>query len=292
MALATKLIRDLDKAKAEVVVDVVVMELSKTKTRDLVSGISTGSASGLNIPVTFSPRNPITTDSDSSISLSQLGRLSTGDFAVTLPGAQLKAVLTNGDGRVLQAPQVRSIEMQKASLRIGDKIPFATGSYSTGATTASVSPLVSTQFQFAEVGVNVDLTPKVHQDEISLHIEMELSTVRERIDIGGLQQPVIGQRKLIHDIRLREGEVSLLGGLQGLTDSKTTGGIPGVSQIPILRRLFSNESTNRTETELVIFLVPHIVRGPDLTPTNTRGIAAGTDTNVKLSYGAGETNRR
>ena len=189
----------------------------------------------------------------------------------------------------MQSPQVRAVEGQKASLRLGDKIPFASGSFQPGfggvGGAGGISPLVSTQFQFAEVGVNVDILPKVHgPEEVSLHVELELSTVRERIDIGGLQQPVIGQRKIIHDIRMREGEVNLLGGLQSLSDSLTTNGFPGINGVPILRRIFGSESKEKIETELAIFLVPHIVRSPDITPSNLRGIAAGNDATVKLTY--------
>ncbi|MCS7023778.1 MAG: tetratricopeptide repeat protein [Bryobacteraceae bacterium] len=305
VALAEKLILDLDKPKAEVVIDVVVMEMSKTKSRELAASLASAGNPSLNIPVGFTPRNPVlsgttsssngsgsssTTSSSSSntaISLARVGRISTNDFSVTLPGAVFKALFSNREGRVLQAPQVRAVEMQKASLRLGDKIPFASGSFQPGfgAVGTGISPLVSTQFQFADVGVNVDITPKVHgPDEVSLHVELELSTVRERVDIGGLQQPVIGQRKMIHDIRLREGEVSLLGGLTGLTDSLTVNGIPGVGNVPFLRRLFSSENRERVETELVIALIPHIVRAPEITPANLRGIAAGNDATVKLSY--------
>lgn len=319
VALAEKLIYDLDKPKSEVVIDVVVMEISKTRSRELAASLASGGQPSLNIPVQFTPRNPILsgqqpsggstsgstgnsstsgtsltggllgtgTTGQSAISLAQVGRISTNDFSLTLPGAVFKALLSEREGRVLQAPQVRAVEMQKASLRLGDKIPFASGSFQPGfgAVGAGISPLVSTQFQFADVGVNVDITPKVHgPDEVSLHVELELSTVRERIDIGGLQQPVIGQRKIIHDIRMREGEVNLLGGLQGLTDSRTVNSIPGIGQIPGLRWLFGSENVEKIETELLIALIPHIVRSPEITPVNLRGIAAGNDTTVKLNY--------
>ncbi len=302
VGLAEKLIQDLDKPKSEVVVDVVVMELSKTRTRDLAASIANGGNPGINLPVSFTPRNPVlsgststdgtttgtgTSAASSAISLARIGRISTNDFSLTLPGAIFKAMLTEREGRVLQSPQVRAVEMQKASLRLGDKIPFASGSFQPGfgSVGTGISPLVSTQFQFAEVGVNVDITPKVHgPEEVSLHVELELSTVRERIDIGGLQQPVIGQRKIIHDIRMREGEVNLLGGLQGLTESLNVNTIPGVGQVPILKYLFGSQSKERIETELVIALVPHIVRSPEITPANLRGISAGNDATVKLSY--------
>ncbi|MBL8177048.1 MAG: hypothetical protein JNK48_20410, partial [Bryobacterales bacterium] len=274
----------------------------KTRTRDLAASIANGGNPGINIPVSFTPRNPVlsgSTSTDSSttststsaassaISLARIGRISTNDFSLTLPGAIFKAMLTEREGRVLQSPQVRAVEMQKASLRLGDKIPFASGSFQPGfgSVGTGISPLVSTQFQFAEVGVNVDITPKVHgPEEVSLHVELELSTVRERIDIGGLQQPVIGQRKIIHDIRMREGEVNLLGGLQGLTESLNVNTIPGVGQVPILKYLFGSQSKERIETELVIALVPHIVRSPEITPANLRGISAGNDATVKLTY--------
>ncbi len=305
VALAEKLIADLDKPKSEVVVDVMVMEVSKSKSRDLAASLASGGTPGLNIPIGFTPRNPIlsgttsstgttgtttgTTATSTAISLAQIGRVSSNDFSLTLPGALFKATFSDREGRVLQSPQVRAVENQKASLRLGDKIPYATGSFQPGfgAVGAGVSPLVSTQFNFAEVGVNVDITPKVHgYDEVSLHVELELSTVRERIDIGGLQQPVIGQRKITHDIRMREGEVNILGGLTGLTDSKTINGIPGAGQIPVLRRLFGSENKERIETELLIALVPHIIRSPEITPSNLRGIAAGNDQTVKLTYAA------
>ena len=231
-----------------------------------------------------------TTDSGStssgSISLAQVGRISSNDFSLTLPGALFNAVMGDRATRVLQAPQVRAIENQKASLRIGDKIPYATGSFQPGVGSVGVSPLVSTQFNFAEVGVNVDITPKVHgSDEVSLHVELELSTVRERVEIGGIQQPVIGQRKVVHDIRIREGEVTLLGGLMGTQDSKVVNGIPGLANIPILKRLFSSESLEKARSELLIALIPRIVRSTDINEVNVKGVAAGSEQSVKLTMG-------
>jgi general secretion pathway protein D len=301
VALADKLVADLDKPRSEVVVDVLVMEASRVRTRDLAATLISGDQQGLRIPITFSPRPELALPDPSNgegengdngsgqqapgVRLSNLSKITTQDFAVTLPGALLQALMSDRGTRVLQSPQVRATDTVKSSLRIGDRFPYATGSFQPGVATVGVSPLVSTQFQFADVGVNVDITPKIHgYEEVSLTVEIEISQVRDRIDVGGLSQPVIGQRKVSHNVRLRTGEVSVLGGLLQDQDTKNVSGVPGVGHVPVLKRLFTGESTERNQGELLIVLVPHIVRAPDISDVNLRGVAAGTETTVKLNY--------
>ena len=188
--------------------------------------------------------------------------------------------------KVMQSPEVRASDGQKVSLKIGDKVPYATGSFQPGIGTVGVSPLVSTQFQFAETGVNLELTPHVHgAEEVTMHISVDISNVSRTVTIGGLDQPVISQRKNEADIRLRDGEVSLLGGLIQTSDTNTTNGIPGLTNIPILGKYFlGSNSKDKSRGELMIALIPHILRTPDISALDLRGVAAGTDTTVKLSY--------
>jgi general secretion pathway protein D len=297
VALAEKVIYDLDKPKSEVVIDVFVMEVARGRTRELAAALATGGQAGLNTGVIFTPRNPRLSGSDddggstsSAISLAQVGRISSNDFSITLPDYMLKALLNERSSRVLQSPQVRSLDGLKASLKIGDRVPYATGSFNPGFGVGGgtgFNPLVSTQFQFYDVGVNVDITPKIHSaTDVSLHVEVEISSVRERIDVGGLQQPVIGQRRVSHDIRIKEGQVNLIGGLTQSQESRNMSGIPGLSQIPILGRLFSSETLERAESELLIVLVPHIVRTPEINPLNVRGVATGSEMYVRMNYAA------
>lgn len=288
VALVEKLLGDLDKARAEVLVDVIVMEASTGRTRDLAATIVSGGANGLKFDIT--PSIGSGTTAGSSLSLGALKTVNENDFVVSLPGALLQAVMSDRSTKVRQTPQVRALDGQKASLRIGDKVPTAQGSFSPGiGAVGGVSPLVNTQFQYIDVGVNVDLTPRIHgDDEVTLHVEIEISNVRERIDIGGIKQPVIGQRKVVHDLRIKEGEMTLIGGLVQNTDSRNVSGIPGLMQIPFLGRFFSSETIERSQNELVIALVPHIVRSQDLTPVNLRGVAAGNDQTVRLSYATPE----
>ena len=311
IGLAEKLFHDLDKPKSEVVVDVIVMEANRDKTRDYAAGLVSGGKTGLVIPVGFTPKGvgttttPVTpspagtpaptptggsSSGSSSISVSQIGKVSFSDFSLSLPGALLQAVMTDNQTRVLQSPQVRASDGQKVSLRIGDKVPYATGSFQTGiggvGTGGGFSPLASTQFQFAEVGVTVDMTPHVHgSDEVTLHVLIEISNVSRTVTISGVDQPVISQRKNEAEIRLRDGEVSLLGGLMQGQDSNSVSGIPGLVNVPILGKLvFGSSSKNVSHGELLIALIPHIIRSPSITPVDMRGVSAGTDQVVKLSY--------
>jgi general secretion pathway protein D len=299
VALAEKLVRDLDRPKSEVVVDVIVMEANSARTRDLAATIgnlgTSGLTAGLNLPVAFSPRGssstgggtstPATT-STSNFTLASLGRLSSADFSTSLPSALLQAMLSDNRTKVLNSPQVRASDGMKVTLQIGDRIPYATGSFQPGVGTVGVSPLVSTQFNFAETGVTVDLTPQVHSpQELTLHIEVTVSAVKQYVDLGGLKQPVIGQRKNNADIRLREGEVNILGGLTQTQDSRSISGLPGLVDIPALGSvLFGTNHKELDRGELMIALIPHIVRTPDYSPENLRGIYVGTDQVVKLSY--------
>jgi len=292
IALTELLIHDLDRPRAEVVVDVIVMEVSRVRSRDLAAGL----AQGLNIPVTFTPSGTVTSGGDgngtdggstsSAIKLSRLGKLSTNDWSVTLPGAVLQATMSDSGTKVLQSPQVRTLDSQKASLKIGERVPYSTGGFQPafGQVGTGFNSLYSS-FQFLDVGVNVDLTPKIHSsDDVSLHIELDISNVRGRVEIGGVSQPIVGQRKVVHDIRLKEGEVSLLGGLLQNQERKTVSGVPGLSSIPILGRLFTSETVERDENELLIAIIPHIVRNQEFTSVNFKGIAMGTERAVRLSY--------
>jgi general secretion pathway protein D len=277
VALAEKLVHDLDKPKSEVVVDVIVMEANSDRTRDLAATIVSAGVNGLSVPATFTPRGGGTT-----MPLNRLGRLSSADFSTTLPGALLRAMLSDTRTRVLNSPQVRASDGQKVTLKIGNRIPYATGSFQTNTAAA----LVSTQFNYADVGVNVDMTPQVHSgDEVTLHIEVTVSAVQQYVDIGGISQPVIGQRANTADIRLREGEVNIMGGLATDLQSTTVAGMPGLTNIPVLGGVFlAGTKKQATHGDLMIALVPHIVRTPGYTAENLRGIYAGTDQVVKISY--------
>jgi len=192
-------------------------------------------------------------------------------------------LMTSSDTKVIQNPQIRALDGQKATLKIGERVPVATGSFQPGIGGVGINPLVNTQFQYLDVGVNIDITPRVHAGrEISLKLSMDVSAVDSYVSIGGISQPVIGQRKIEHDIRLRDGEVSLLGGMMEDSKTKSLTGIPGLASIPILKYLFSQTNTDHSENEIVFILIPHIIRGPDVSHSGADMIDIGTANAISL----------
>jgi general secretion pathway protein D len=286
IALAEKIIRDIDKAKPEVIVQVQVLEARTDRLRDL--GILPGQTASVQINPnnsTSSSSTSTTTPTNSGVTLNQLTHLNQNDVVFTLPGATANFVLTDTTTKIIQDPELRAIDGQSAKLKIGDRIPVATGSFQAGVGVGStggagfVNPLVNTQFQYIDVGVNLDITPHVHPNhDVSMKVSVEVSAQTGSASIGGITQPIISQRKVEHEIRLKEGEVSILGGLISRVDQKTLNGWPGLAKIPIFRYLFSEDKNDAQEDEVLIVLTPRVVRLPDWTRANLRPIYSGTET--------------
>ena len=295
IALAEKLVGDLDKAKPEVLVEIAVMQVSKDKMRNLGVSPPTSATVALQNNITNTTTGTTTTTTTTNpngtsgtpnqINLNRLGNLNATDFTVTIPPATVTAMLTDTSTKIIQNPQVRALDGQKATLKIGDRVPVATGSFQPGIGGVGINPLVNTQFQYLDVGVNIDITPKIHADrEVTLKVSMDVSAVTSTTNIGGINQPVIGQRKVEHEIRLREGEVNLLGGILEDSQTKSLTGIPGLANIPILKYLFSQTNTDHSENEIVFALIPHIIRAPDINELNQRAVDVGTASAIELRH--------
>jgi len=302
--LAEKIVSDFDQAPPEVVVDFALMEVSRDKVHTLginpptsasvqlqaniggnSSNINGGSTNGSN---SSSSSSSSVSSPGSGVNLNSFSNLNATDFAATISSANATALFTDSSTKIIQNPQIRSVNGQKASLKIGQRVPTATGSYSSGIGGFAVSGLVNTQFQYIDVGVNVDITPHIHPDgEVTLKIALDVSSVINQQPIGGIDEPVIGQRKVEHEIRLKDGEVSLLGGMLQQQDAQSLTGIPGLSQIPILKYLFSQKNTDAMDSEIVFAIIPHIVRRKDPNEFNGRTLDVGTANSIHLRHAAG-----
>jgi general secretion pathway protein D len=298
LMLAQMLIDDLDKARAEVVVDIAVLEVSKNWERTL--GIQWPSSVGLALqpPSTSTSTTTTTgttgttgaTDNGTNPSLYDLAHLKATDFAVTIGSATANLLLTDSNTKILQNPRIRATDAQKATMKIGERIPIATGSYQTGAATAVVSSLVNTQFSYQDVGVNIEMTPSVHFDhDVTLKIKIEVTSQSGSVTISGVTEPIIAQKVVDQTIRLREGEASILGGIQDKQEMVSWSGIPGLSSIPILKYLFGSKDHTISDDELVFLVVPHIVRTQTLDRANLRTIDTGSGQAVELRHLASNT---
>jgi general secretion pathway protein D len=295
IAMAQKLIEDLDKSKPEVVVEVAIMQVTRDKLRNLginpptsvsVSLQQSNATSSNTTSVTGTAGNTATATTGSTtgqITLNTLGNLNATNFSVTIPSATANFLMSDSSSKLIQQPEIRASDGQKASLKIGERVPVATGSFQPGIGGVGINPLVNTQFNYIDVGVNIDITPHVHGlDEVTLKLAMDISAVDSYQNIGGIQQPVIGQRKIENEIRMKEGEVNILGGILENTVTKSLSGIPGLASIPLFKYLFAEEQKEVKDNEIVFILIPHIVRAQDLTASNTKAIDVGTANAISL----------
>lgn len=304
LLLAQKLIADLDKARPEVVVDIAVLEVSKNWERTL--GIAWPQSVGIQLQSPTSSTSTTTTcptgsttctpttgtgSSTTSPSLYNLAHLNSNDFAVTVGAATANLLLTDSNTRILQNPRLRATDMQKATMKIGEKIPEATGSFQSGIGGAAIGgfPSAETQFQYIDVGVNIEVTPTVHFDnDVTLKMKIEVTAESGSTTIEGVTEPIIAQKSTEEVVRLREGEANIVSGILNQQDQQSWSGIPGLSSIPILKYLFGSKDHTITDDEIVFLVVPHVVRSVDMTPANMRAIDTGIGTNVELRRIASE----
>ncbi len=290
VALAQKLVDDLDRARPEVLIEVAVMQVSRDKSHTLginpPTSLTVQLQNNINTTTPTSTTGTTTTTSSTSsggLSLNQIANLNATDFQVTIPQATATALMSDTNTKVIQNPQIRALDGQKATLKIGDRVPVATGSFQPGIGGVGINPLVNTQFQYLDVGVNIEITPRVQSGhEVSLKMSMDVSDVDSYVSIGGISQPVIGQRKIENEIRLKEGEVSLLGGMMEDSKTKALTGIPGLASIPILKYLFAQDTSDHSTNEIVFIIIPHIIRGIDFSHENADELEVGTANAIQL----------
>jgi general secretion pathway protein D len=297
LILAEKLVNDLDRVRPEVVIDVAVLEVSRQLERNLGITLPTSfgltpQASNANSTTSSTSTTSTTTTTGTSaatttsgITLNTLGNLNATNFAVSISGGTVNALLANTETRVLQNPRIRATDGQRATLKIGSKIPVATGSYSAGAAVTTASLGVQTQFTYLDVGVNIDITPTVHYDrEISLKLKIEVSSQAGQVTISGVTEPIIAQKVSEQVIQLKDGEPSILAGLVQQQKSNSQTGTPGIGELPILKYFFSSQDKITQYDELVFLLIPHIIRESILTDENTRQIYTGTSQAIELLH--------
>jgi general secretion pathway protein D len=274
LLLAEQLIDVLDKARPEVMIDVTVMQVDRDKVRNI----------GLQWPQTLSASLTTTsTASGATLTLNDLANLNAKNFSLTVGTAQAEMLLTDTDTQIMQNPRLRATDGQKATMKIGERIPVATGSFSAPTGSSAANPYVNTQFQYVDIGVVMEMTPTIHYNgDVSLKVKVEITSHNGDTTISGVTEPIIGQQSVEEIIRLKEGESNILGGLLQEQNNHTVSGTPGLGEMPLLKYLFSTQNRELQHEEIVFLVTPHLVRGMQIDPLNLRQIDTGTNNAIQL----------
>lgn len=282
--IAEKIIETNDKAKAEVVIDVELLQINSQRLREL--GMSLSSYS---IGQSLSFGTPAGTGGAAAaagIRLSDLEFVNQSNWLLTIPSFLYNFVKTNSEAQLLAKPQLRITEGEKAMLTIGDRVPIPLTTFNTQNAGATGGIVPITSFQYQDVGIRIELEPRVHHNhEVTLKVRVEVSNLAGTVSSGGQEQPIIGTRNFDSTIRLQDGETNFLAGLIRSDETTSDRGIPGLSEIPILGRLFSNKRVDNQRTDVILTLTPHIIRNAEITDEDLLPIWVGTEQHLTFRPG-------
>jgi type II secretory pathway component GspD/PulD (secretin) len=291
MAIIERMIETLDKPRAEIVVDVQILEVSRTRAQQF--GLDLGT---YQINAVFSPeRDPRTAGGDTTtddgrtlnprpFNLNTVSRgISTSDFYLAVPSAVIRFLETDSETKVIAKPQLRGAEGSELKLNLGEDIPVPSTTFTPLAQGgANFNPLTS--FTYRPVGVTVQMTPRVSiEGDIQIKLMIESSNLGAGITIAGQELPSFGSRRVETDLRLREGESTLLAGLLQEQQRRQLSGLPWVMHLPVIKQLFSANDNSIQQSDVVMLLTPRIVRSREFTANDLGPIFIGTQSNLGLS---------
>ena len=291
VAAAERIVDIVDKQRAEVMVDVEILEVNRTKLREYGIEITSGTTEGISgaifpsTTVTETTRdangNPVTTTRP--ITLGDNPYKKSNLLITSLPGVIYRLLKSDTSTRLLANPQLRTAEGQTAQARFGDQIPVPITTFSPIAT-GGISQQPITSFDYKNVGVNIDITPRVHHDnDVTLMLKLEVSSVAQSVGVAGVQNlPTFNSRQVTSVIRLRDGETNILAGLISDSERTSYSGLPGLASLPVLGKVFAHNRKEIQETDIVMTLTPHIVRKTKFSEEDLRSFSLGNETSPLL----------
>jgi type II secretory pathway component GspD/PulD (secretin) len=291
MQIIERMIETLDKPRAEIVVDVQILEVSRTRAQQF--GLDLGTYS---INAIFSPEQDVRiaagggdTDNGQTVNLRPFNLntvsrgINTSDFYLAVPSAVIRFLETDSETKVIAKPQLRGAEGSELKLNLGEDIPVPSTTFTPLAQGgANFNPLTS--FTYRPVGVTVQMTPRVSiEGDIQIKLMIESSNLGAGITIAGQELPSFGSRRVETDLRLREGESTLLAGLLQEQQRRQLSGLPWVMHLPVIKQLFSANDNSIQQSDVVMLLTPRIVRSREFTAGDLGPIFIGTQSNLGLS---------
>ncbi len=287
VAVAERIVDLNDKTKSEIMLDIEILEINRNKM--LEYGLQ---AAEHEIGLGFSPAGSATVGEDTddgvrAVNISRLNRLTSvdsSDFLISFPSfASFRLFKSKSEARLLSSPKLRASEGQPAELRLGSEVPVPVTSFVSQFGTGGVPSTPVTSFQYRNIGINVSITPKVFVDgEIELQLALETSAQLGTVTIGGIDLPVFGTRNVNSTVRLRDGETNLIGGLIEQQDIESIAGFPGLTDVPLLSKIFARNNDESTSKDIVFSVTPHIVRAPRVTDSDMAPLPMGTEQQIKV----------
>jgi general secretion pathway protein D len=266
--LAEKMINDQDIADPEVMLEVEVLEVNRTRLSQI----------GINFP------SKLSLTAKSGLTLNQLQNITAGDL-VTSPAlaTTLNLMMQDGTTNLLASPRIRVKNREKAKIMIGDRVPVINNAVTP---TAAGNPVITGNIQYMDVGMKLEVEPEIHLDsDISIKVHLDVSSIVKEIvqAASGTQAYQIGTRNASTVLRLRDGETQILAGLISDEDRKTSNKVPGLGQLPILGRLFSDDGSNTSKTEIILSITPHIVGRKTFPDAREVEYWSGTEASLRTS---------
>jgi type II secretory pathway component GspD/PulD (secretin) len=292
MAIIERIVEQNDNPHAEIVVDVQILEVNRSRTKQF--GLDLGDYA---ITTVFSPeadpRGGTTTGGQNGggtvlgtrpFNANTISRgINTTDFYLAVPSAVVRFLESDSETKIVAKPQLRGAEGQKLTLNLGEEVPIPSTTFTPVAQGgAAFNPLTS--FTYRPVGVNVEITPRVtFEGDIILELLIENSALGDGLTIAGQNLPSFTSRKVVTKLRLRDGESNLLAGLLQEGERRSLKGFPYVLRLPVIKQLFSANDNTIEQTDIVMLLTPRIVRTHELTARDLTPIFIGTQQNLALS---------
>ncbi|HXB54741.1 MAG TPA: cohesin domain-containing protein [Vicinamibacteria bacterium] len=282
VALAERIVEANDKPKGEIMAEIQILEVDRTKVKDF--GIR---LSNYEVSATFSPTGAageVDSSGFTHVRAQLLSSLNLADFVVNVPSTIFaKFLQTDTNARILAAPKLRAAEGKMTALKIGQEVPVPVTTFTATATGGTGTFAPATSFQYRNVGVTLELTPKVNASgDIALELTAEFSILGANADLGGQTLPTFLTRSVKGILRLRDGETSLIGGLVQGRETTALSGVIGLQSVPILNRIFTSTVKNIDDLEIIISITAHLVRGPKLSEEDLRSTYVGTEETVKV----------
>ena len=268
IAAASRVISAIDKARPEVIIDVELIEVDRTRLQEYGLQIASSASPGINGSASIA-------NATSGISLHALRNLSQSDLLLaSLPSLYYRLLKSDANTRTLANPQLRTTDGVAATARFGDQVPVPVTTFAPLAT-GGVAQQPITSFNYQNIGVNIDITPRTHHDDdVSLTLKVAVTNISGK---GFSDLPTFGNREITTIIRLHDGETNMLAGLIRDEERHSLDGLPGLSDLPLVGRLFGHTTKSTSQTDIILTLTPHIIRVLDLTEADLRPFRVGRD---------------